>query len=87
MNQDQYVGKRMTWDEAVSLFPDLWVSFQDCIYRGVDFQSGKLVAVIQDDDIGRYICAHIDENPYYARTTEDNFGGYIHGIIVEKETS
>ena len=87
MDKAQYVGKHLTWDEAVSIFPDLWVSFQDCVYNGADFQSGKLVAVIEDDDIGKYICTHIEENPYYARTTEDKFGEYIHGVIVEKETS
>lgn len=76
MDKAQYVGKRLTWDEAVNIFPDLWVSFQDCIYNGVDFQSGRLVAVIEDDDIEKYLCAHIEENPYYARTTEGKFGGY-----------
>ena len=83
----QYIGKRLTWDEAVDIFPDLWVSFQDCVYNDADFQSGTLVAVIEDDDIGKYVCSHIEENPYFARTTEDNFGGYIHGVLVEKETS
>ena len=41
----QYIGKRLTWDEAVAIFPNLWVSFKDCIYHGVDFQSGTLIAV------------------------------------------
>lgn len=86
-DKNQYIGKRLTWDEAVCIFPDLWVSFQDCIYKDADFQSGTLVAVIEDADIGRYVCSHIEENPYFARTTEDRFGGYIHGVLVEKKTS
>ena len=83
----QYIGKHLTWAQAVEMFPDLWISFQDCIYSDIDFQSGTLVAVIDDNDIGKYICGHIQENPYFARTTEDNFGGYIHGVLVEKETA
>lgn len=86
-DETQYIGKRLTWDEAVDIFPDLWVLFKDCIYHGVDFQSGTLVAIIEDDDIGKYICAHIEENPYFARTTENQFGGYVHGVLAEKETS
>ena len=29
INKNQYIGKRLTWDETVSLFPDLWVAFKD----------------------------------------------------------
>ncbi len=83
----QYIGKRLTWDEAVAIFPNLWVSFKDCIYHGVDFQSGTLIAVIKDDDIGKYICNHIEENPYLVRTTENQFGGYIHGVLAQKGTA
>ena len=87
VDKKQYIGKKLTWEQAVEIFPDLWVSFQDCIYNDADFQSGTLVAVIEDQDIGKYLCNHIEENPFFARTTEDNFGGYIHGVLVEKETS
>ena len=52
----------MTWDEAVDMFPDLWVVFKDCKMYGIDIEEGILVDVIADQDIKNYMKQHFDEN-------------------------
>ena len=67
----QYIGKRLTWDEAVDIFPDLWVAFKDCKMSGIDFENGILVDVIADQDLAIYM-------------KQNSIVGYIHGEIKEK---
>lgn len=52
----QYIGKRLTWDEAVDIFTDLWVAFKDCRMSGIDLliivphsesQARKIVSVFR----------------------------------------
>lgn len=80
----QYIGKRLTWDEAVDIFPDLWVAFKDCKMSGIDFENGILVDVIADQDLAIYMKQHFNENVFIDRTTENSIVGYIHGEIKEK---
>lgn len=82
--KNQYIGKRLTWDEAVAIFPDLWVAFKDCRMSGIDMEDGILVDVITDEDITNYMKQHFNENIYIDRTTENCIVGYIHGEIKEK---
>ncbi|MDE7205940.1 MAG: hypothetical protein K2N90_02045 [Lachnospiraceae bacterium] len=83
-DKNQYIGKRLTWDEAVDIFPNLWVAFKDCNMSGIDMEEGILVDVIEDKDIKIYMKQHFDENMYIDRTTENCLVGYIHGEIKEK---
>lgn len=83
INKNQYIGKRLTWDETVSLFPDLWVAFKDCEMSGIDIENGILVDVIPDKDIKTYRIQHFNDDIRIDRTTEDCIVGYIHGEIKE----
>ena len=83
--KEQYIGKQLTWEEAVNLFPDLWVAFKDCTYNKVTFVKGILVDVIEDKDRIEYMNKHWDEGLHIDRTTEASGGEYIHGILIEKE--
>lgn len=83
-DKNQYIGKRLTWDEAVDIFPDSWVAFKDCKMSGIDIEEGVLVDVVADKDIAIYMKQHFDENIFIDRTTENCVVGYIHGEIKEK---
>lgn len=83
-NKNLYIGKHLTWDEAVDMFPDLWVVFKDCKMSGIDIEEGILVDVIADQDIKNYMKQHFYEDIVIDRTTEDCNVGYIHGEIKEK---
>lgn len=82
-DKTRYIGKRLTWNEAVDIFPDLWVAFKDCIMSGIDLEAGILVDVIKDKDIKMYMQQHFNEDIFIDRTTEDGMVGYIHGEIKE----
>lgn len=84
VDKNQYIGKRLTWEEAVDIFPDLWVAFKECKMSGIDIEDGILVDVIDDKDIKIYMKQHFDENMFIDRTTENCVVGYIHGEIKEK---
>lgn len=84
--KEQYIGKQLTWDEVVKLFPDLWVAFKDCEYHKVTFIRGTLVDVIEDKDRIDYMNKHWGEGLHIDRTTEESGGGYIHGVLNEKES-
>lgn len=81
-----YIGKQLTWSQAVELFPDLWVSFKDCEFKGATFIKGTLVEVMPDNDRIKYTEEHWGEKLHIDRTTEDTLGGYIHGVLVEKKS-
>lgn len=83
-DKDQYIGKRLTWEEVVDIFPDLWVALKDCRMSGIDVEDGILVDVIADKDVKGYMKQHFDENIFIDRTTESCVVGYIHGEIKEK---
>lgn len=84
INKNQYIGKRLTWDEAVNIFPDMWVAFRDCEMSGIDIENGILVDVIMDKDIKAYRIQHFNENIIIDRTTENCTMGNIHVEIKEK---
>ena len=47
-DKDDYIGKRLSWNEVVNLFPDLWVTLEDYIYTDKDVINEILEDVIQD---------------------------------------
>ena len=80
-DKSNYIGKQLTWSQAVELFLDLWVSFKECEFKGAAFVKGILVGVISDNDRNKYMDEHWGEKLYIDRTTEDTLG-YIHGVLV-----
>lgn len=73
----QTVGARMTWDEMVDRYPDMWVSISDAEMEGPDVLSGELVAVIPDDEIADYELDHWTDGYITRRTTEGEWLGPI----------
>lgn len=84
--KEQYIGKQLTWNEVVNLFPDLWVVFKECTYNKATFIKGTLVDVIEDKDRIEYMNRHWGEGLYIDRTTEESGGGYIYGALIRKES-
>ena len=82
MNEEQYIGKCLTWEEAVSLFPGMWVSFKDCEFNKATFMKGTLIAVMNDKDRIEYMNEHWNDGFFISRTTEDYSGEYIHGTLI-----
>ena len=71
------MNERMTWEQMVDIFPNLWVVVQNAIMNGGDIISGEVVATMSDDEIEAYRCNHLGQGNRYRRTTED----YGYGII------
>ncbi len=46
--------KRITWQEMVDKYPDMWVAVKDAEMDGPDILSGVPVDVKSDDDIAQY---------------------------------
>ena len=68
--QNEYIGHRLTWDEAVSLFPYKWVVFRDYTRHHATFIDGKLEAVLGDDEVTDYELAHLGDDLYISRTAD-----------------
>lgn len=67
--KEDFINKRLTWNEAVKLFPDRWVSFRDYILDGVTFQNGILANVFTDDEYEDYLFSHWDDDLRIMRTS------------------
>ena len=80
---EQYIGRRLTWAEAVSLFPDRWVAFKDYSQDHHTFKDGILEAVLPDEDVSKYELEHSGNRLYIERTTDTMNGGYINGVLVD----
>ena len=63
------MNRRMTWDEMVREYPDRWVVVEDAEKNGPDVLSGKLVAVITDEEIGDYQADNLRKGYDFRRTT------------------
>lgn len=79
-----YIGKQLTWSQAVELFPDLWVSFIDCEFKGATFIKGILVDVISDDGGIKYMEGHWGEKLHIDRITEDTLGDIYMEYLLKK---
>ena len=82
VKQEDYIGKILTWEEAVAYFPNRWVAFEEPIYEGVNLVRGRLVAVLKDEEKSEYRLQHLRDGQYIRRTTELPFMGYVHGELV-----
>ena len=75
------MGKRLTWDEMVSQYPERWVVLKDTEKDGSDVVSGILVAVKTDDEIIPYESENMRKGYEFWRTTEGEFYGLIDSNI------
>ena len=69
---NEAIGKRLSWDEIVQMFPNRWVGVSDYKFRGADLESGVLQAVCPDDKISEYALPLYKKGLkiYWDRTTE-----------------
>lgn len=82
--EKDYIGKELTWQEAVDLFPNYWVAFKNCTFNNLIFQKGILVDVINDSNIENYMKEHWEEKLHIERTTEESEDCYLHGVLIEE---
>ena len=73
---------KMSWDEMVEKYPNQWVVVKDATMDGPDVLSGTLVAVKNDDEIGKYEVDHLDMGYKFRRTTEGFWNGITGSSIV-----
>ena len=69
--------KRLTWEEAVKDYPNMWVVFKNTEKSGPNPISGILVDVKSDDEIIPYKVANYQNGYDFYRTTEESWGGLI----------
>ncbi len=74
--------KRVTWQEMVDNYPDMWVVVRDAEMDGPDIISGILVDVKSDNDIGDYRIKNHNRGLKYRRTTEGFWNGITGSSIV-----
>ena len=65
------VEKRMTWDEMVAEYPDLWIGVVDAKMDGADILSGIVKYVGKDIGDLTFMQIH-DDNLISVYTTPDN---------------
>lgn len=73
---------RMTWDEIVNKYPNMWVAIKDAEIDGSDILSGIVVAVKSDNDIDDFRIKNIRKGYRFRRTTEGFFNGITGSSIV-----
>ncbi len=74
------ITRRMTWDQMVKEYPDMWVAIANPVFDGdhPDILEGDVVAVASDDDIGDVKAEHRGEGLRYRRTTESGWNGIFY---------
>lgn len=75
-------SERMTWEEMVNTYPDVWVAIRNPEKDGPNIISGEIHAIITDEDICDYEDAHFGEGLVFRRTTEDDWNGIIRTQII-----
>ena len=72
--------RRMTWDQIVEEYPDMWVAIANPVFDGdhPDILEGDVVAVAKDDVIGDVKSEHRGEGLRYRRTTESGWNGIFY---------
>ena len=78
------MAKELTWDEMVTLYPNMWVVIKNATMDGPDVIKGELVTTKTDEEICDYEIAHYDEGLIFRRTTEDEWNGTIKADFIIK---
>ena len=68
---------RMSWDEMVKQYPNMWVAVKDAEMNGIDVLSGEVVTVQPDDKICKFRMKHRGAGFVFRRTSESGFNGHI----------
>ena len=68
---------RLSWDEMVQQYPDLWVAVKDAEMDGADIMSGEVIAAQSDEDMRRFGVKNRGAGLVFRRTSEHNFNGHI----------
>lgn len=77
----EYMGKDMTWDEMVSVFPGLWVFVTNYENSGINIFKGVLIGVFTDNECDEFYIECLDKgiNVAYNRTTEVSSSFFLGG--------
>ncbi len=68
---------RMTWDDMVKKYPDLWVAIKDAEMDGADVMSGEVVTAQSDEEMRKFRIEHRGSGLVFRRTSECGFNGHI----------
>jgi hypothetical protein len=69
-NKEDFIGKRMTWDDMVECLPDLWVVIRDYGFKDGNITDGIITDILTDDEIENKPQKYRDEKYVCIRTTE-----------------
>ncbi len=72
--------RRMTWDQMVEEYPDMWVVISNPVMDGdhPDILEGDVVAAVDDDSLADFEDSHVNDNYTYRRTTESGWNGMFY---------
>ena len=72
--------QRMTWDQMVETYPDMWVAIANPLMDGdhPDILEGDVISAVKDDDIGDFKSSHKGQHLFYRRTTESGWNGMFY---------
>ena len=78
--------RRMTWDQMVETYPDMWVAIANPIMDGDhhDILKGDVVDAVSDDEISRFRSEHRGQGLEYRRTTESGWNGMFYADFIIK---
>lgn len=68
---------RLTWDEMVEKYPNLWVAVKDAEMDGGDIISGEVVDAKPDKEMRSFRIANWGSGLVFRRTSDGEFDGFI----------
>lgn len=80
--KEDAMEERMTMEEMIDRYPDMWVAIKDAEKDGPNIMSGILYAVLSDDEIGDFEEEHLGQGLTFFRTTEGDWDGIISSDFV-----
>ncbi len=78
---------RLTWDEIVKKYPDLWVAVRDAEMDGADIVSGEVVAAKPDKEMRQFRMRNSNAGYVFRRTSDGYYCSPIESdfrIIVDQ---
>lgn len=68
---------RLSWDEMVRQYPNLWVAVKDAEMDGADIMSGEVVTAQPDEEMRKFRMNNHGAGFVFRRTSECGFNGHI----------
>ena len=78
------MANELTWNEMVTLYPNMWVVIKNATTDGPDIVRGELVTTKTDEEICEYEDAHYDEGLIFRRTTDSEWNGTVSTDFIVK---